>query len=360
MKNIVINGITYNNVSNVIFNTDTGEQASYKEESEIDNGGSAETVAPLSYFNISAGSIFGFSQEGLNAYENGEITTLIFPKTYSLVQGDSETLYFEDIDSFGMYVEENMNIFPCEVNGIICNTIDELVVHLENETITFPVTVSFASSTIVEGTDFNITYIDGFSHKHKLRKIVIPNTVTSIGYFGYCTQLREIVFEEGIQLESFGGFQNCSSLGTIQLPKINSIPDYAFHNCYSLRSIVIPNTVTSIGNLAFYECYNLIDITFEQGSQCESIGAYAFGYCFRHEPNSTTMTLPSSVNYMDDRVFVGVDRLSSITVEAVNPPTLIGILDTVHLEALYVPAESVDAYKNTTNWSAYADIIQGI
>lgn len=53
-------------------------------------------------------------------------------------------------------------------------------------------------------------------------------------------------------------FMNCYNLDKVIIPNsITSIGKFAFYNCSSLDKIIIPNSVTSIGIYAFYHCDNL-------------------------------------------------------------------------------------------------------
>jgi hypothetical protein len=53
-------------------------------------------------------------------------------------------------------------------------------------------------------------------------------------------------------------FAYCNSLTSVVIPNsVTSIGYGAFYECFSLTSVVIPRSVTSIGENAFYGCYNL-------------------------------------------------------------------------------------------------------
>ena len=128
-------------------------------------------------------------------------------------------------------------------------------------------------------------------------------------------------------------FYECSSLTDVTIGNsVTIIGYYAFTQCSKLSSVTIPNSVTNIGGNAFYFCSSLTDVTI--GNGVTIISPYAFNYC---------------------------KKLTSITIEATTPPTLSSsVFDNTNNCPIYVPAESVDAYKTATNWSAYADRIQAI
>ena len=50
----------------------------------------------------------------------------------------------------------------------------------------------------------------------------------------------------------------------------------------------------------------------------------------------------------------------TMIIRATVPPTVLGTKTISGLEAIYVPAESVDLYKSAEGWSQYADLIQPI
>ncbi|MBQ5825758.1 MAG: leucine-rich repeat protein, partial [Clostridia bacterium] len=69
-----------------------------------------------------------------------------------------------------------------------------------------------------------------------------------------------------------------SSVKTVIIDdSVTSIGDYAFYCCTSLASVTIGNSVTSIGNYAFEDCSSLASVTIP--GSVTSIGEYAFCYC---------------------------------------------------------------------------------
>ena len=81
--------------------------------------------------------------------------------------------------------------------------------------------------------------------------------VTSIGEFAFyeCDSLKSVVIPNGVTAISNSAFQECSSLTSLSIPNgVTSIGDFAFYGCNSLTSVKIPRSVTNIGKSAFQNC----------------------------------------------------------------------------------------------------------
>ena len=119
---------------------------------------------------------------------------------------------------------------------------------------------------------------EGFANS-AFTKITVPATVTEIGTaaFSFCYSLETVEFADGIKLDSFshglfGGssnlqsvkipdsvksverlvFSGCTKLAYVDAGSIEVIGARAFEKCTALESVVLPDTLTTIGEGAFY------------------------------------------------------------------------------------------------------------
>lgn len=198
-----------------------------------------------------------------------------------------------------------------------------------------------------------------FYYCEDLLSVVIPGSVNRIGEsaFENCVGLTSVTIEEGVTVIGFAAFGYCVALTSVYIPNtIIRIENDAFHQCYALTHIDIPNSVTNIGNYAFSSCTSLTDLVIP--SNVESIGSKAFFNCSA----LISVTIGAGVTSIGESAFQRCSALTSVTCEAVNPPTSeYGIFgECLELAHIYVPAESVEAYKTATNWSVYEAIIEAI
>ena len=100
---------------------------------------------------------------------------------------------------------------------------------------------------------------------------------------------------------------------SITIPdSVTSIKERAFNACSELISITIPNSVTSIGASAFFNCRSLQSITIP--NSVASIGNYAFRACYA----LTSITIPNNVNSIGTSILSNCENLSSVIVESGN------------------------------------------
>lgn len=194
-----------------------------------------------------------------------------------------------------------------------------------------------------------------------ITKIVLPESVTNIDTcaFSGCTSLTGIIIPKGTRIIGHSAFYDCNSLTSVTIPdSVTTIDVNAFVNCAKLTSITIPNSVNSIGQTAFSGCAGLISIDLSNCKNLTTIDANSFQSC----TSLTNIVIPESVTIIDG-VFAVCGNLTSVTIKATIPPLL--RYDVLFSQCssdltIYVPAESVDAYKTASGWSDYADKIQAI
>ncbi|MBO7311593.1 MAG: leucine-rich repeat domain-containing protein, partial [Alistipes sp.] len=136
---------------------------------------------------------------------------------------------------------------------------------------------------------------------------------------------------------------------------VTTIGNYAFYDCDSLTSVTIPDSVTTIGYSAFADCSSLTSVTIPDS--VTTIGYDAFYGC----SSLTSVTIPDSVTEIGDSAFAYCDSLTSVYCKATTPPA--GGSDMFYGNAsgrkIYVPMDSVEAYKNAAGWKNYANDIIG-
>ena len=104
-------------------------------------------------------------------------------------------------------------------------------------------------------------------------------------------------------------YEHRSSIKSVEIPDgVTSIGTYAFGWCDGLTSITIPDGVTSIGDHAFVRCESLTSITIPDG--VTSIGDHAFIFC----TSLTSVTIPDGVTSIGDSTFYGCQNLTSVTI----------------------------------------------
>ena len=197
------------------------------------------------------------------------------------------------------------------------------------------------------GNRRNIFAKSDYTSDRKIKKITIPDSVTSIGSYAfyYCTALINVIIPDSVTSIGSYAFYNCTSLMNVTIPdSVTSIGSYAFYSCTSLMNVTIPDSVTSIGSYAFSGCTSLTNIVIPDS--VTSIGSYAFYGC----TSLTSIVIPDSVTSIGSRVFYGCTSLINITIGRDVTSTLDDIFDS------YNKLERIDVSEENTKYSS----IQGI
>jgi hypothetical protein len=169
-----------------------------------------------------------------------------------------------------------------------------------------------------------------FTNCSGLTNVTLPSRLTSIpsGTFNWCSSLTSVVIPSGVTNIDGLAFYLCTSLTSIIIPdRVANIDFGAFWQCTSLTTIDIPDRVNTIGAMSFSECSGLTEVSI--GSGCTSIGSGAFANC---------------------------TNLGSLTVKAIDPPTLENnaLNNTSPSLVIYVPSDRVATYKSASGWNQYA------
>ena len=150
--------------------------------------------------------------------------------------------------------------------------------------------------------------------------------------FEYCAKLKDISLPDTMSKITDYAFNGCTSLALTSLPEgITSIESWAFRLCPNMRVTVIPDSVTNIGQWA------LADWEYP-----------------------TRMTIPASLTTIGDWGMRFNKGLKYIRLKATTPPTLEAAIYLGGSTQIYVPNESVDAYKAADVWSTIASRIHPV
>ena len=258
-----------------------------------------------------------------------------------------------------------------------------------------------------------------FQNCYDLTKITLPTTLTAIeqSAFSSCNKLTEVIIPEGVTILENGAFEYCSKLTTITLANsITTIGSGAFRGCGSISILTLPESLrfirTELEKFAFMGCGSLTAFEIPESNNyfctvdgvlftkskeklfaypaskgngvytvpdgVKEVGQYAFINC-----GLTEIILPSSVITIGNDVFRSCSALTKVTIPAAiskigapnfdfcsklaeiicynpNPESInIHTLSFGTREdkiKLYVPAESVNAYKQAYIWSRFVDV----
>ena len=185
----------------------------------------------------------------------------------------------------------------------------------------------------------NIKDIDNYAFFfcRYLDDVSIPSTLSSIGDnpFGsnkmnhFTTENNNVFKYEGSALKSLNGQILYSCLGSFEgeyvIPEgVTKVRNMAFRGCDGITSLVIPETIRSIGTYSFYECYNLKNV-YCYSTTAPSLSSDMDSYAFYPECATCTLHVPAGcvteytqknwdkfAKIVDDIVTEGINSVSGL------------------------------------------------
>ncbi len=227
---------------------------------------------------------------------------------------DSITLLGRDVFSYCTALT-SIN-YPLNLTSAYCAFRDSLI-----ETVSVP----YGVVNIPEGTFYgcsclsnielpaSLTTIEerAFADCTSLSNLTLPDSISSMGscIFEDCAKLASINYPQSLS----GGWSSSSSpfasssIESVTIPDgVQTLPDYVFRNCDSLKIIIIPDSVVSIGDGVFWSCTELEELTLSDS--LTSVGNYAFYEC----TSLAALKLPDSISTIGYSMFYGCLNLTSI------------------------------------------------
>ena len=158
----------------------------------------------------------------------------------------------------------------------------------------------------LDGIPLKLISSGAFYNNAMVTSLTVKNPIERIAYRAFCnaSNLKNVTFYnkgEGIDFIDTLAFSDCRSLESIDLSNssITEIPENAFSNCTSLKTVKLPSTVTKIADDAFADCKKLEEIQGLSNCKISEIGKDAFAGCYNlktFDISSATITsLPDTI-----------------------------------------------------------------
>ncbi len=238
-------------------------------------------------------------------------------------------------------------------------------------------------------------YINGA----EVTDLIIPNSVESISYSAFinCSGLKSVKIPESVKTIDNDGFAGCEGLikaefasiaslcsikfmndkanplyyakhlyingvevTDLEIPdSMESIGDYAFYNCSSLKSVKIPGSVKKVGSDAFENCTGLTKAEFASienlcGTEFGGIYANPLLYAkhlYINGAEVTNLEIPNSVKNIGVAAFAGCTSATSVTI----PSSVTSIGDWAFYECSGLKTITIPDEVEDVGYSAFAN-----
>ena len=163
--------------------------------------------------------------------------------------------------------------------------------------------------TVTSVADRSIGHQDAGKGNQYIEYLYIPKTVTFLGtqLVRNCTNLKEVKIDASVTKLSAGDFWSCSSLETLDLSGMTQLTtlDQITSSTPKLKTVKLPNTVTTIGGKAFQSCGSITSITLP--NRLTTIGSNTF-----QSTKIEKLVLPATLTSVGGAAFHSVSTIQTL------------------------------------------------
>lgn len=144
----------------------------------------------------------------------------------------------------------------------------------------------------------------------KITSVEIKGDIENIGSYAFykCNSVKSFIIPESVTYVGTGAFYNCRSVKSINLPNVTEIDWKAFRGCSNLKYITISDDADYIGRAAFRDCASLVHFTLPE--KLDGVSARTFMGCVKLE----SVDLPEKCETIGDEAFCRCSSLKEINI----------------------------------------------
>lgn len=194
-----------------------------------------------------------------------------------------------------------------------------------------------------------------FNWNTAVSSVTLPESVKTLNDYAFNrAENATNIIANGVTSMGESCIQDCNSLINLEIGSIQKLVSYSISNSPALSELVLPSSFTSPQGRAIENMTGLKKVTLGAG-----VSEWTTGSVFTNCENIEEVIFTDDVTKVAQNIFSGMNNIRSVTCKATTPPQIpAGLFKTLvyNQAGLFVPAASVEAYKNDAVWSKFVDI----
>ena len=174
-------------------------------------------------------------------------------------------------------------------------------------------------------------------------------TVTGVDKYAFRSneEVVSVVLPDTITTMGDSVFYYSDSIETVVLPaKLKTLPKNTFYGCSNLKTVILPETLTTINASAFNRTYALEQLTLPAGLTTFSGSSIFSGSAIR------SLSIPAGVKALGSSMFSGCSNLETVYAAGGLTALPSSVFATTKLQQFYLP-ETVTSIASRAFWNCY-------